>query len=188
MHETPIKLAVIVASTRQERRGGHIAKWFTQQAELQVAFKVDLIDLAEVALSLDQSTTPSFDDVRTALKAAEAFVVVTPEYNHSFPAPLKALIDLSGNQWHAKPVGFVSYGGLSGGVRAVEQLRPVLAEMHATTIRNTVALPNVWDLLDDRGKVIDATRPNRSAKAMLHQLAWWARALRTAREETPYAS
>jgi NADPH-dependent FMN reductase len=62
------------------------------------------------------------------IAAAEAFVVVTPEYNHGYPAPLKALIDSSGAEWYAKPIAFVSYGGISGGLRAVEQLRLVFGE------------------------------------------------------------
>ncbi len=70
------------------------------------------------------------------------FVVVTPEYNHSFPGPLKAAIDRHVTPWQAKPVGFVSYGGISGGLRAVEHLRQVFAELHAVTVRETVSF--IW--------------------------------------------
>ncbi len=71
---------------------------------------------------------------------ADAFLVVTPEYNHGYPAALKELIDSVYEPWHAKPVAFVSYGGASGGIRAVEQLRQVFAELHAVTLRDGVQL------------------------------------------------
>ena len=70
---------------------------------------------------------------------------MTPEYNHSFPAALKNVIDWHGPQWHVKPVGFVSYGGISGGLRAVEQLRLVFAELHAVGIRDTVSFHSAWN-------------------------------------------
>jgi hypothetical protein len=73
------------------------------------------------------------------IDAADAFVVVTPEYNHSYPASLKHAIDMAHGEWNTKPVAFVSYGGISGGLRAVEALRLVFAELHATTIRDTVS-------------------------------------------------
>ena len=79
------------------------------------------------------------------LAAADAFVVVTPEYNHSYPAPVKTLIDWHFTEWQAKPVGFVSYGGMSGGLRAVEHLRGVFAELHAVTVRDTVSFHGAWD-------------------------------------------
>ncbi len=77
--------------------------------------------------------------------AADAFVIVTPEYNHSFPTPLKTAIDWHSTQWHAKPVSFVSYGGASGGLRAVEHLRQAFAEVHAVTVRNSISFHGVWD-------------------------------------------
>lgn len=87
---------------------------------------LDVIDLADTRV-------PSAE-LADRIGAADAFVVVTPEYNHSYPGPLHA-IDSVGEQWRAKPVGFVSYGGVSGGLRAVEPLRVVFAELHAVTIR-----------------------------------------------------
>ena len=103
-------------------------------------FQLDVIDPA------DPSPGPSIDErpsrsLQQRLGQADAFVIVTPEYNHGYPAPLKALIDSSGAEWHAKPVAFVSYGGVSGGLRAVEQLRLVFAELHAVTIRDSVSFP-----------------------------------------------
>ena len=121
------------------------------------------------------------------LAAADAFVFVTPEYNHSFPASLKNAIDWHNEQWHAKPVAFVSYGGLSGGLRAVEQLRVVMAELNAMTIRNTVSFHNAW--ADSTTPATARTRPSTPPRRrMLDQLAWWAHALRDARSVRPYAA
>ncbi len=78
----------------------------------------------------------------SALSEADAFIVVTPEYNHSFTASLKFVLDLVYEPWQGKPVAFVSYGGISGGLRAVEQLRLVFAELHAVTVRDTVSFAN----------------------------------------------
>lgn len=120
------------------------------------------------------------------LAAADAFVVLTPEYNHSFPASLKTLIDWHFHEWRAKPVAFVSYGGLSGGLRAVEQLRQVFAELHAVTVRDTVSFHNAGASFDDQGRHKDPSAPDAAAKVMLDQLAWWGLALREAKSVRPY--
>jgi NAD(P)H-dependent FMN reductase len=82
-------------------------------------------------------------------------VVVTPEYNHGYTAALKQLIDAVKAEWVAKPVGFVSYGGVSGGLRAVEQLRLVFAELHAVTIRDGVSFAMAWNRFDEAGEPVD---------------------------------
>jgi NAD(P)H-dependent FMN reductase len=110
--------------------------------------------------------------------------VVTPEYNHSYPASLKAAIDWHYTQWAAKPVAFVSYGGAAGGRHAVLHLENVLTELHAMTIQNGLAFPRYFTSWED-GSPIDADAPTH-AKALLDQLAWWAGALRTARAAVPY--
>jgi NAD(P)H-dependent FMN reductase len=112
--------------------------------------------------------------------------VVTPEYNHSFPGPLKTAIDALKAPWQAKPVGFVAYGGLSGGLRAVEALRVVFAELHATTVRDTVSFHQVRNQFDADGQPVDPVGVNGAAGALLHQLAWWAGALKRARAAQPY--
>lgn len=121
-----------------------------------------------------------------ALSAADAFVVLTPEYNHSFPAGLKNLIDWHYTEWRAKPVALVSYGGLAGGLRAAEHLRQVFAELHAVTVRDTVSFHGAGASFDADGKPRDSAGPAAAADVMLDQLAWWARALREAKEKRPY--
>ncbi|MBT2440127.1 NAD(P)H-dependent oxidoreductase [Streptomyces sp. ISL-36] len=191
---TPLKLAVVVASNREGRFGPVIADWFLSHAAQRDDFTVDVLDLAETDLPTALSHNPS-DAVRAelaavtpVLAAADAFVVVTPEYNHSFPASLKSLIDWHFTEWQAKPVGFVSYGGMAGGLRAVEQLRQVYAELHAVTVRDTVSFHNAHSHFDESGRHKDPTGPDAAAKSMLDQVAWWARALHDAKSVRPYAA
>lgn len=122
------------------------------------------------------------------MAAADAVVLVVPEYNHSFPGPLKTAIDSLRSEWFAKPVAFVSYGGLSGGLRAVEALRLVFAELHAVTLRESVALPLAWEGVGDDGVLLVPELVEAAADRMLVHLAWWARALREARLREPYVA
>jgi NAD(P)H-dependent FMN reductase len=100
---------------------------------------------------------------------------------------LKAFIDGFGPEWHAKPVAFVSYGGVSGGLRAVEQLRQVFAELHAVTVRDSVSFAGAWQLFNATGELKEPDRHRRSLAAMLGRLRWWAVALRTARRAMPFS-
>ncbi|MGW0559682.1 NADPH-dependent FMN reductase [Streptomyces sp. NPDC003016] len=190
--ERPLRVAVVVASNREGRFAPVIADWFVSRAAAHDDLDVDVIDLAGIDLPTTLSRNPSdatkavLAQVSPRLAAADAFVVLTPEYNHSFPASLKNLIDWHGSEWHAKPVGFVSYGGMSGGLRAVEQLRQVFAEMHATTIRETVSFHGPWGQFDEDGQHKDPAAADTAAKALLNQLTWWAHALRDAKSVRPY--
>jgi NAD(P)H-dependent FMN reductase len=91
-----------------------------------------------------------------------------------------------GAGWHAKPVAFVSYGGISGGLRAVEQLRLVFAELHTVTIRDSVSFAGAWEQFDSAGALLQPERAERSMAKMLDRLRWWAVALSTARAQSPY--
>ena len=173
----PFRLAVIIGSTRQGRLGPAVASWFTDQAATRDDVAVDLIDLAAAGAPIGPR-----------LATADAFVVVTPEYNHSFPAPLKQVLDAFSVEWQAKPAAFVSYGGISGGLRAVEQLRQVFAELHVVTIRDSVSVHGVWSHVGPDGRLIEDAARAGAARAMLQRLVWWARALRTARLATPYVA
>lgn len=181
----PLRVAVLVASTRPGRLGPTVAAWFVgcaaQHDRTQdVPLDVDLVDLA------DHAVPGRVLSERVA--AADAVVVVVPEYNHSFPGPFKTAVDSLRAEWFAKPVAFVSYGGLSGGLRAVEALRLVFAELHAVTLREAVALPTVWDDVDAHG-VLQAGEPAQAAAdRLLVHLRWWATALRDARLREPYVA
>ncbi|MFF0388184.1 NADPH-dependent FMN reductase [Kitasatospora sp. NPDC004615] len=191
MSNDPLRLAVIISSVREGRFGPVVGEWFTEQAKGRGDLEVDVIDLIEHEMPFAHSFNPSGDaleqlsKISPRLEAADAFVVVTPEYNHSFPASLKHVIDWHYTQWRAKPVGFVSYGGLAGGLRAVEQLRPIFAELHAVTVRDVVSFHTPWENFEN-GKPKDETGPAGAAKVLLDQLSWWANVLREGRTRIPY--
>lgn len=173
----PIRLALVYGSSRKGRFCDTVVRWARAEIEAFGGFELQTVDPA----------LHSGAELAQRIAAADAFVVVTPEYNHGYPAPLKALIDSAYDEWHAKPVAFVSYGGISGGIRAVEQLRQVFAELHAVTLRDAVSFANAWDQFDASGQLRDAARAHRSISTMLERLRWWASALRDARRRTPYA-
>ncbi|RPF38284.1 NAD(P)H-dependent FMN reductase [Streptomyces sp. TLI_185] len=190
------KLVIIVGSVRDGRFGPAVASWVAEQAGAHGGFDVEVVDLAEIDIPLAlPAESPKFAGdayprpagmaaLTSALEGADAFVVVTPEYNHSYPASLKAAIDWHFTQWTAKPVAFVSYGGAAGGRHAVLHLENVLTELHAVTIRDGLAFPNYFTAWQD-GRPLDPDAAGY-AKTLLEQLAWWAGALRSAREAAPY--
>ncbi|WP_409239162.1 NADPH-dependent FMN reductase [Streptomyces sp. PA5.6] len=191
-----LRVAVLVGSTREGRFAPVVTRWITGHLDQRDDMDVDVVDLAETPLPTvlpafgqppAPGTTEALAQVGPRLAAADAFVFITPEYNHSYPASLKNAIDWHNEQWHAKPIGFVSYGAISGGLRAVEHLRVVMAELNATTIRNTVSLHNAWGLFDADGNMT-APASDAAVKTMLDQLAWWALALRDAKAVRPYAA
>jgi NAD(P)H-dependent FMN reductase len=193
---TPAQLAVVIGSVREGRFGSVVASWVADQASTHSGFDVTVVDLAdyEIPLSLPAASPkhagnayprpPGMTGLTTRLDVADAFILVTPEYNHSYPASLKAAIDWHFTQWAAKPVAFVSYGGAAGGRHAVLHLENVLTELHAVTIRDGLAFPNYFHTWSE-GLPTDPDAAGY-AKTLLDQLAWWATALRTARSETPY--
>ncbi|MFI5925964.1 NADPH-dependent FMN reductase [Micromonospora sp. NPDC051543] len=185
--DTAPTVAVLVGSVRHPRVGRSIADWFVAHGSRRADLELDLVDLAEVALPF-ADTPPggnSTSPISARLAAADGFVVVTPEYNHSFPAALKNAIDWHYREWARKPVAFVSYGASSGGIRAVEQLRLVFAEVQAATTRSGVVLRAPWERLDVDGRLVDDEPLRQAADATLSELAWWAEALRTARRVRP---
>ncbi|MEV8376580.1 NAD(P)H-dependent oxidoreductase [Kribbella sp. NPDC056861] len=187
-----LRLAVIIGSTRRGRFGPTVADWFAQQAAKRADLDVDVVDLATANLpqtltDTDEPTPAEVAVLAPRLAAADAFAVITPEYNSSFPAPLKTALDWYYEEWHAKPVAIVAYGRETGGLYAAAQLRQVFTELQAMAIRNTVSLPCYWEQFAADGSW---PRPgsgyDASAKTTLDQLVWWAQALRDARTKHPY--
>ncbi|MEV1020576.1 NAD(P)H-dependent oxidoreductase [Streptomyces sp. NPDC050264] len=191
--DSPLRVAIVIGSTRDGRLAPTVGTWFTEHARTHApATHFDVIDLTDLVLpdnhpGWGHTPTPEQAELAARVDAADAYVIVTPEYNHSFPAHLKHFIDLHRMEWQAKPVGFVSYGGVGGGLRAVEQLRLVFAELHATTVRDGVSFHRVTaDHFAENGAAHAPQGAGEAAKVLLDQLDWWARALRTARAERPY--
>ncbi|MER7394120.1 NAD(P)H-dependent oxidoreductase [Streptomyces sp. NPDC000151] len=187
-----LRLAIIIGSIRKGRFGPVAAEWFASRARLRQDFDVDVIDLATAWLPDVMSADPTapkpqaVKDLAPWLAAADAYVVVTPEYNQTFPASLKNAIDWYDEEWHAKPVGFLSYGGASAGLCAVAHLRQVFSEVHAVTVRETVSFHNYWERLAPDGLPRGAAEWNEPARRMLDRIGWWGRALRRARAEDKY--
>jgi NAD(P)H-dependent FMN reductase len=190
-HRFMPKLNVIVASTRPGRVGYPVGQWFADVAREHGGFEVELVDLAEIGLPLyDEPNHPRLGqyehqhtrDWSVKVASADAFVFVTPEYNHGMPATLKNCLDYLHSEWQYKPAGFVSYGGVAAGTRAVQMAKPVLAALKMTPVPETVAIPFVTQFLDEEGVV----RPNEimegSAKTMLDELVRYTKALALLRQ------
>jgi NAD(P)H-dependent FMN reductase len=175
-----IRVGVIYGSARPGRFCETVVRWVAERVGQSGRFEIELIDPATPPDGVSSAS------VKERLAQAEAFVVVTPEYNHGYTAALKSLIDSYGVEWHAKPVAFVSYGGVSGGLRAVEQLRLVFAELHAVTIRDSVSFAGAWEQFDGEGKLRNPERALRTMDTVLKRLHWWAVALRNAQAAEPY--
>lgn len=129
------RLMIIVGSVRPGRIGMPIATWVRERAEAHGGFDIDFVDLAELSLpfmdepdhpSLQRYTKPHTIAWSERVAAADAFIFVTPEYNHSFSPALKNAYDFLNNEWWRKPIGYVSYGGVSGGTRGVVALDQVI--------------------------------------------------------------
>ena len=187
MPDTP-HILLIIASTREQRNGEPIARWLAGLAAQREDLTSELVDLASFQLPFLSATTPPMSpDSRdpaaagwaATIAAADGYVVVTPEYNHGYPASLKNALDHLFTEWKRKPIGFVSYGGLSGGARAVEQLRQVAVELEMVAVRAQVTIPRIWAALSDSGELREP--PNQAAQLLLDDMAWWAGALRQGR-------
>ncbi|MFJ4791154.1 NADPH-dependent FMN reductase [Streptomyces sp. NPDC088794] len=187
---SPLAVTLVLGSNRHGRFGPVVADWLLDRMRDHDDLDPEIMDVAEADLPTtfepSAAALAARSSVTPRLAAADAFVVLTPEYNHSFPAGLKNLIDWHYTEWRAKPVALVSYGGLAGGLRAAEHLRQVFAELHAVTIRDTVSFHNAGTSFDE-GRLKDPAGPDAAAKVMLDQLVWWGRALREARAVRPYA-
>ncbi|MCU1399671.1 MAG: NADPH-dependent reductase [Acidimicrobiales bacterium] len=178
-----VHVAVIVGSTREGRYADVVTNWFVDRAAQRTDITIDIVDVGTLDLPVHFTKTRSTAITTYAdrIDRADAFVVITPEYNHSYPASLKHAIDLLNAEWKRKPVGFVSYGGISGGLRAVEHLRAVFAELHTVGIRDTVSFQGPWQLFDGSGALIDPVDADVAGTTMLDDLLWWATALRAAK-------
>lgn len=184
------RLLIIIASTRPGRKGKPIGAWVHERALADGRFEVDLADLAELALPMmDEPNHPREKNYQhdhtkawsARVEAADAFVFVTPEYNHSYNAPLKNAIDYLSQEWGNKPVGFVSYGGVAGGARAVMGLRPVLAVLKMVPITEGVTMQAFTQYFDEEGKFNPTERLADNAASMFTELERWVGALSSLR-------
>jgi NAD(P)H-dependent FMN reductase len=180
-----LKIGIVIGSTRPNRRAPVIAQWLYDIARERTDAAFDLIDIQDYDLPvLDEPMPPSmgkYVQPHTKTWAAkidsyDGFVFVAPEYNHSISGALKNAIDFIYKEWNNKAAGFVSYG-TTGGARAVEHLRGVMAELQVADVRAHVSLSLFTDFVNF-GEFKPAERHSDQAKAMLDQLVGWSGALR----------
>jgi NAD(P)H-dependent FMN reductase len=183
-------LQIIVASTRPGRVGRAVADWVADVAREHGGFEIQLVDLAEVDLPfLDEPNHPSMReythqhtlDWSATVDAADAYVFVMPEYNFSFNAPLKNALDFLYYEWQYKPVGFVSYGNTSAGLRAVQMIKQVVTTLKMMPIPEGVPIHFVGKCIED-GRFVAAEPMRDAATAMLDELGRLAPALGAVRE------
>ncbi|MEO6833201.1 MAG: NAD(P)H-dependent oxidoreductase [Chitinophagaceae bacterium] len=187
-----LKLKIIIGSTRPSRKGHVIADWFLDIATLHPNFDVELLDLKEINLPLfDEAEHPRFQryahehtkNWSKVIAEADAFVMVTPEYNFGYPATLKNAMDFLSVEWQEKPVGFVSYGGVSAGTRAVQDLKLPITTLGMMPIPQAVNIPFFTQFINDEGIFVGNELLEKSANAMLYKLENWAEALKGMREK-----
>jgi NAD(P)H-dependent FMN reductase len=172
-------LQIIIASTRPGRIGLPVAQWFEKAAIEHGGFEVELVDLAEVNLPfMDEPNHPRLrryehqhtKDWSATIDRADAYVFVTPEYNYAFNAVLKNAIDFLHQEWLHKPVGFVSYGGVAAGTRAVQMLKQVVTTLKMVPVFGSVNIPFVAQFLDDDGRIQPNDIMVTAANLMLDEL------------------
>lgn len=185
----PLRIALIQGSIRAGRFNDVITAW-TRRALEAAGFEILVIDPADPRwLPIQTGDSSAADALGELLRPVDGFVVTTPEYNHSAPGAVKSLMDATGDSWALKPVAFISYGGRSGGLRAVEALRLVVAELHAVALRDTASFAFPHDRFDADNQLLDAAEDATMARlisTVCWRLDWWARALRSARLARPY--
>lgn len=188
------RIAIIIGSTRQGRFGDKPARWIAEELATRSDVEYDLLDLRDFPL-------PFFDDALAparraglppadpavaawaeAIDRADAFIIITAEYNHGYTAVLKNAIDHLYSEWNRKPVAFVGYGN-AGGARAIEQLRAVAIELEMAPIKRSVAVPveTLIAYIMEQSEELDFSRADDTLRAMIDELLWWATALTPAR-------
>lgn len=182
-----LRIGLIYGSVRHGRFCDTVVRWAMRELESQKDIRVDHIDPKALGLSLlaTEASEKALDELRRKTQHSEAFIVVTPEYNHGYPAALKHVIDSVSNGWQLKPVAFISYGGISGGLRAVEQLRLVFSELYAITLRESVSLAHPWYKLDERRELVEPEARDALAN-VVERLKWWSGVLSVARQAGMY--
>lgn len=187
------KLKIILASTRTGRKGPAVARWINEVAVADQRFHTELVDLAEVNLPfLDEPDHPRLRQYTHAhtkawsakVDEADAFIFVMPEYNFGYSAPLKNALDFVFQEWHLKPVGLVSYGGVSAGLRATQLLKPVLGALQLT-VAGELPIPMFNQYIQADGEFLPNEVLAKSSVGLLNGVARWAEVLAPMRAKKP---
>ncbi len=200
---SPLKIKVIIGSTRQNRFSEKPAQWIFDEAKKLPDTEVELLDLRDYQLPfLEDAMPPSRANGQYSnevvkkwaekINDGDAFIIVTPEYNHGYPAILKNALDVIYPEWNRKPVSFVSYGSAMG-ARSVEQLRQVAVELQMAPIKHAIHIPVdifMAALMGTGPQGPEMFEPIRkgpmgdAVEKSFNDLLWWAKALKTARAES----
>lgn len=197
MNNQTVKVKVIAGSTREGRFSPHAAEWISGELKKQQGVEVEVLDLKDFDMPLfNEKATPSYKTepyknpavaaFTAKIAEADAYVFITPEYNHSIPAVMKNALDWVYQEWNNKPMAAVSYGSV-GGARAVEHLRLIAVELQMTPIRAAVHIPGDKYFATYFGGMQPAdlfASMQEAADGMVSQLMWWAKALKAARSAT----
>jgi len=194
-NKASLNIKVIAGSTREGRFSDKAATWIAEEIKKQKGIAVEVLDLRDYDMPFfNEPMSPSFKQepykneavarFTKKIEEGDAFVLVTPEYNHGTSGVLKNALDWVYQEWNNKPVAFVSYGSV-GGARAIEQLRLNVIELQMAPIRNSVHIPGeqYFPVLFGKmeAKELFALQSDK-AEVMITQLLWWTRALKKARE------
>jgi NAD(P)H-dependent FMN reductase len=195
-----IKIKVILGSIRENRFGERPAKWINDELKNWEGTETELLDLKDYPMPLfNLPTSPAMMNMKypneivqkwsDKIKEADAYIIVSPEYNHGYPSSLKNALDWLSPEWGRKPVGFVSYGS-AGGARAIEQLRGVAIELNMVPIKKSIHIS--WEFImktfnDKNISNADLFAPLRKGTGPDHlavfmdDLLWVAKAMKAAR-------
>ena len=185
----PLKLDIIVASTRPGRAGLTVSEWMADEARKHGAFDVELVDLAEVNLPVyDEPKHPRLQQYEhehtrrwsAIVKAADAFVFVMPEYNYGPPPALVNAFNYVYVEWNHKPAAFMSYGGVSGGLRGVQAAKGIVSTLKVVPIVDAVVVPMIASQLVD-GKFQGNDINREAATGMLNEQHRYADAMKVLR-------
>ena len=184
-----IRVGVILGSTRPGRRGEAVARWVYDVASKRDDAEYELVDLADYPLPhLDEAMPPSMGKYEhphtlewsAKIASFDAFVFVTPEYNHSTSGALKNAIDFLYGEWNNKAAGFVSYGASASGTRAVEHLRLIMGELRIADVRSQVAISLIHDF-EHFTTFLPKEHHEQALNTMLDDVVSWGSALATVR-------
>lgn len=193
-HKKPL-IGILIGSTREGRFGDRPANWILDLASQRTDLDFELVDLRDHPLPFfDEAMSPLRGPVKNEaaqrwgakIESLDGLIVMAAEYNHGPTAVLKNALDYAYKEFARKPIGFVGYGGV-GGARAVEQLRQIAVELHMAPLRHAVHIMGVIEFLGilQQGKSFDDfPHLAQAAKLLLDDMAWWATALKTARDSS----
>jgi NAD(P)H-dependent FMN reductase len=185
-------LKIITSTTRPGRKGISIARWVFSQALQFGKFESELLDLAEIGLPLmDEPNHPrqkNYQHEHTKkwskmIDSADAFIIVLSEYNFSIPAPIKNAIDFLFHEWRYKPVAFVSYGGVSGGLRSTQMMKQVVTSLNMMPISESISIPFFSKYINDEEDFVPDEIVTKSLQVLLTELERWSEALKKMRNQ-----